>query len=142
MVNLPWTGMVYGGVHVGSSVVVLVSLLVYRRFVCRLSSKSLMLCATLVSVPHGLTQLILVTCANVSLGPSDQFLALADNAALPVLGYVAFTPTKVLVAQLCRPGVEDTLFAALMSIHNASGAASSEPGALLIQLLGVTEKKL
>mmetsp|Transcript_907 Transcript_907/g.2201 ORF Transcript_907/g.2201 Transcript_907/m.2201 type:complete len:116 (-) Transcript_907:1080-1427(-) len=56
-----------------------------------------------------------------------------------ILGQVAFLPTLVLAARLCPPGVEAVLFATLMSLYNASSTVSTELGALLTQLLGVTE---
>ena len=47
-------------------------------------------------------------------------------------------PTLVLAAAICPPGVEAALFAALMSVFNASSAASSALGGGLAALLGVT----
>lgn len=128
-----------GRVKFASSAAALFGLLIYRQFLRDVSVKTLMFWATLVSVPLGLTQLILVTRANVALGISDQIFALTDTAVLAALGYVAFMPTLVLAAQMCPPGIEGTLFAALMSIYNASGTVSNELGALVTKLLGVSE---
>ena len=108
----------------------------------RLSFKSLTLGGALVSVALGPTQLVFLVCANVALLVSDQAFALANSAVLSVLGYVPFTPNKVLAAQLCPPGVHDTAFGALMGVYNPSSAASGELRALLTTWLGVTEKNL
>lgn len=45
----------------------------------------------------------------------------------------------MLAARLCPPGIEGTLFAALMSVYNASGVVSNQLGAVLTHALGVTE---
>lgn len=128
-----------GRVRLVSSAAALFGLWLYRTYFSKLDLKTFMLWCTLISVPLSMTQVILVTRTNVSLGISDQLFALTDSAVLTALGQVAFMPTLVLAARLCPPGVEGTLFAALMSIYNASGAASSELGAVLTHALNVTE---
>jgi folate/biopterin transporter len=128
-----------GRVRLASAFAALGGLWLYQRFLKDTDIKKLMLGATLVGVPLGLTQLVLVTRANVALGISDQLFSLTDGAVLAALGQVAFMPTLVLSARLCPPGVEGTLFAALMSIYNASGATSNAVGGLLTNALGITD---
>ncbi|CAN8072108.1 unnamed protein product [Agarophyton chilense] len=128
-----------GRVRLVSSGAALLGLWLYRTYLRKLDLKVFFLWATLVSVPLSLTQVLLVTRANVALGISDQLFALSDSAVLTALGQVAFMPTLVLAARLCPPGVEGTLFAAIMSIYNGSGAVSGELGALLTTALGVTD---
>lgn len=128
-----------GRVRLVSSAAALLGLWLYRTYFNKTDLKTFMLWCTLVSVPLSMSQVILVTRANVTLGISDQLFALTDSAVLTALGQVAFMPTLVLAARLCPPGVEGTLFAALMSIYNFSGATSNELGALLTHALGVTE---
>lgn len=128
-----------GRVRLISSGAALLGLYLYRRHFSNVNLKKFMLWCTLISVPLGLTQVLLVTRANIPLGISDKVFALTDSAVLSALGQVAFMPTLVLAARLCPPGVEGTLFAALMSIYNASGAVSSELGAILTHALGITE---
>lgn len=128
-----------GLVRFVSSLSALIGLWAYNTFWKAVPLKTLMRNATLLSVPLSLTQLVLVTRANVPLGLSDRAFALADGAVLTALGQVTFMPTLVLAAQLCPPGVEGSLFAALMSVYNASGVTSSELGALLTSALGVTD---
>lgn len=128
-----------GRVRLVSSAAALIGLWMYRTYLTRVELKTFMFWCTLLSVPLSMSQVILVTRANVALGVSDQIFALADSAVLTVLGQIAFMPTLVLAARLCPPGVEGTLFAALMSVYNLSGATSTELGALLTHALGVTE---
>jgi hypothetical protein len=84
-------------------------------------------------VPLSLTQLLLVTHQNLSLGIPNEFFFLVDNTVLVVLGQIAFMPTLALAASLCPPGIEGTLFATLMSIYNASGLVSTELGGFIYQ---------
>lgn len=128
-----------GLVRLISSMSALTGLWAYNTFWKAIPLKTLMRNATLLSVPLSLTQLVLVTRANVPLGLSDRAFALVDGAVLTALGQVTFMPTLVLAAQMCPPGVEGSLFAALMSVYNASGVTSSELGALLTSALGVTD---
>lgn len=128
-----------GRIRLISSGASLFGLYLYRRYFINVDLKKFMLWCTLISVPLGLTQVLLVTRANVALGISDKLFALTDSAVLTALGQVAFMPTLVLAARLCPPGVEGTLFAALMSIYNSSGAVSNELGAILTHAFGITE---
>jgi folate/biopterin transporter len=128
-----------GRIRLASAAAALAGLFSYQRWFRKWEIKRLFLACTLVSVPLAMTQLLLVTRANVELGISDQVFALTDSAVLTALGQVAFMPTLVLAARLCPPGVEGTLFAALMSVYNASGATSNQLGGLLTRALGVTD---
>lgn len=128
-----------GRVRLVSSAASLVGVFVFRRFLRSVPTKQVMLWATIVGLPLSLTQLALVTRLNVSLGIPDRLFALTDTAVLTVLGQVSFMPTLVLAARLCPPDVEASLFAALMSVYNASGVVSNESGAALTAALGVSE---
>jgi folate/biopterin transporter len=128
-----------GRVRLASAGAALLGLWSYQRYFRHLDIKKIMLGATLASLPLALTQVLLVTRANVALGIPDKIFALTDTAVLAALGQVAFMPTLVLAARLCPPGVEGTLFAALMSVYNASGATSNELGSLLMSSLRITE---
>ena len=130
-----------GRVRLASSLAALVGVTVYRTWLKNVPVKTVILWATLLSVPLSLTQLLLVTHANRALGIPDQIFSLTDSVVLTVLGQVAFMPTLVLASSLCPPGVEGTLFATLMSIYNAAGTVSSELGAGLTSVLGITDTK-
>ena len=87
----------------------------------------------------GLTQLILVYHLNTAVGIPNELFTFGDSVVLTVLGQIAFMPTLVLAARLCPPGIEGTLFATLMSVFNGAGALGAELGALLTQVLGITD---
>jgi hypothetical protein len=130
-----------GRVRLASSLAALVGVTVYRTYLKDVPVKNVILWTSLLSVPLSLTQLLLVTHYNRVLGIPDQLFSLTDSVVLTVLGQVAFMPTLVLASSLCPPGVEGTLFATLMSIYNAAGTVSSELGAGLTSLLGITDTK-
>jgi hypothetical protein len=129
-----------GRVSLAASVASLVGVAAYRTWLKDMPVKNLIFWTTLISVPLSLTQLLLVTHYNRQIGIPDTMFALTDTVVLTVLGQIAFMPTLVLAASLCPPGVEGTLFATLMSIYNAAGTVSSELGAGLTSLLGVTDQ--
>ena len=85
------------------------------------------------------TQLLLVTGASRAAGIPDAAFVLADAAVLAALGQAAFMPVLVLAARLCPPGVEASLFAALMSVLNGGSAAGGALGGALTSALGVGE---
>lgn len=128
-----------GQVRLVGSLASLAGVLAFRYTLKDKPIKSVILWTTLLSVPLGLTQVLLTSHVNRQLGIPDKFFALTDTVVLSVLGQIAFMPTLVLAAKLCPPGVEGTLFATLMSIFNLSSTVSSELGAALTSFLGVTE---
>ncbi|KAJ1404298.1 folate-biopterin transporter, partial [Ochromonadaceae sp. CCMP2298] len=128
-----------GRVRLASSAAALAGVLAYRTWFKNVPVRDLIFWTTLVSVPLGLTQVLLTTHYNRVLGIPDELFSLTDSVVLTVLGQVAFMPVLALAASLCPPGVEGTLFATLMSIYNAAGALGSELGAGLTSVLGITD---
>ena len=111
----------------------------YNQYLRRVAIKDVLLWTSLISVPLGLTQLILISHYNRELGIPDGVFVFGDDVVLSILGQIAFLPTLVLAAKLCPPGVEAVLFAVLMSIYNGASTVGTEVGAALTKILGVTE---
>ena len=111
----------------------------YNQYLRRVAIKDVLLWTSLISVPLGLTQLILISHYNRELGIPDGAFVFGDDVVLSILGQIAFLPTLVLAAKLCPPGVEAVLFATLMSIYNGASTVGTEVGAALTKCLGVTE---
>lgn len=128
-----------GQVRLVGSLASLAGVVAFRFFLKDKPIKSIILWTTLLSVPLGLTQVLLTSHVNRGLGIPDKFFALTDTAVLSALGQIAFMPTLVLAAKICPPGVEGTLFATLMSIFNLSSTVSAELGAGLTSMLGVSD---
>ena len=136
--ELGFTPEFLGRVALARSVAALVGVGVYNGYLKKVPLKKMFFWSAVVGTALGLTQLMLVTGYNREIGISDQFFSLGDTVVLTVLGEVSFLPVLVLAAKICPEGVEATLFAALMSVFNAGGAASGALGAALTSYLGVT----
>ncbi len=128
-----------GRVRLVTSLAALVGIFVYQKYLKSVSFRHILGWSMVLSTLLGLTSLILVTHANRTLGIDDYWFSLGDSLILTVMGQIAFMPVLVLSARLCPDGIEATFFALLMSIWNLAGLLSHEFGALLTQLLGVTE---
>jgi folate/biopterin transporter len=130
-----------GKVRLVSSFTALLGVLLYRSTLKNWRIKDVIFWSALLSIPLGLSQVLLTTHWNRTLGIPDELFVLGDSAVLAALGQIAFMPTLVLAAKLCPPGAEGTVFASLMSIYNFSGTVASELGALLTSTLGVVDGK-
>jgi len=128
-----------GRVRVVTAISSLFGVWLYNQYLRRVPIKDVLYWTTLLSVPLGLTQLLLISHYNRVLGIPDGAFVFGDDVALSILGELAFLPTLVLAARLCPPGVEAVLFATLMSIYNGASTVGTEVGAALTKVLGVTE---
>jgi folate/biopterin transporter len=109
----------------------------FNAYLRRVPLRTIFVGVTWASAVAGLTQLVLVTRANLALGLSDKLFVAGDSVLLTALGRIALMPCLVLAARICPPGVEGALFAALMSLSNAGGGAGELIGAALTARLGV-----
>jgi folate/biopterin transporter len=138
--ELGFTPEFLGRVRLVTSFASLLGVWLFQRFLKTIPFHQIFIWTTLVSSLLGLTALILVTHTNRSIGIDDHWFALGDSLILTVMGQLTFMPVLVLAARLCPPGIEATLFALLMSVLNLSGLVSKEGGAILTQLLGITDR--
>ena len=129
----------FGRVGLVSAVASLGGIWLYNSYLKTKPIKDILFWSSIVSAPLGMSELLLITHANRSLGIPDGAFVFGDDVVLSVLGEIAFLPTLVLAARLCPPGVEAVLFATLMSINNGAATLGTEIGALLTKQLGVTE---
>lgn len=128
-----------GRVRLVTSIAALIGVWLFQRFFKAVPFRQIFGWSTVISAALGMTMLLLVTHTNRSLGIDDHWFSLGDSLILTVMGQIAFMPVLVLSARLCPAGVEATLFALLMSIHNIAGFISYESGAWLMNVLGITE---
>jgi folate/biopterin transporter len=129
-----------GRVKLVTAVASLVGVGVYNSYLQDVPLRTVFFWTIVMGTVLGLTQLLLVTGINQSLGISNEWFSIGDSLVLTVLGQVSFMPILVLAARLCPPGVEATLFATLMSISNGGAVLGGLTGAALTQLLGVTSE--
>lgn len=130
----------FGRVRLVTAAAGLFGVWAYQNYLRRVPIPDILFWTTIISTPLGLSQLLLVTHLNRTLGIPDGIFVFGDDVALAILGQIAFLPTLVLAARICPPGVEAVLFATLMSIFNGASALGTEFGALLTKVLGVTEQ--
>ncbi|GBG88639.1 hypothetical protein CBR_g48170, partial [Chara braunii] len=127
-----------GRVRLVTSVASLAGVAVYNTWLKSLPLGKVFLWTTIIGTLLGLTQLLLVTGVNRTLGISDEWFAVGDSLILAVLGQISFMPILVLAARVCPEGIEATLFATLMSISNGAGLTGNVLGGAVTRLLGVT----
>jgi folate/biopterin transporter len=137
--ELGFTPEFLGRVRLVTSLASLLGVWLFQRFLKTVPFRQIFIWTTVFSSLLGLTALLLVTHTNRLLGIDDHWFALGDSLVLTVMGQLTFMPVLVLAARMCPPGIEATLFALLMSVLNLSGLVSKEGGAILTQLLGVTD---
>jgi folate/biopterin transporter len=128
-----------GSVRFGTSIAGLFGVWLFQRYLRHIPLRKIFFWSTVIATLLGLTSLVLVNHWNRALGISDHWFSFGDSLILTVAGRIAFMPVLVLAARLCPEGVEATLFALLMSAINISGLISTQLGAGLTYLLGVTE---
>ncbi|NMG18580.1 folate/biopterin family MFS transporter [Brasilonema bromeliae] len=128
-----------GRVHLVTSIALLVGVWIFQRFLKTVPFRVIFAWSTVLSAVLGMTTLVLVTHTNRALGIDDHWFSLGDSFILSVMGRIAFLPVMVLAARLCPPGIEATLFALLVSVHNLGGLVSQQFGAVLMYWLGITE---
>ncbi|KAL7435411.1 hypothetical protein ACHAXH_006384 [Discostella pseudostelligera] len=117
----------------------LVGVWLYNQYLRRVAIKDVLFWTSLISVPLGMTNLLLISHYNRELGIPDGAFIFGDDVISSILGEMAFLPTLVLAARLCPPGVEAVLFATLMSIYNFASTVGTEVGAALTKVLHVSE---
>jgi folate/biopterin transporter len=129
-----------GRVRLVTSLAALGGIWIFQRFLKAVPVRIIFLWSTVISAVLGLTTLILVTHSNRAIGIDDHWFSLGDSLILTVMGQIAYMPVLVLAVRLCPPGIEATLFALLMSVNNLAGLLSHETGAVLMQVLGISEQ--
>ncbi len=128
-----------GTVRFFTSLAGLAGVWIFQRFLKDIPMQRIFLWTTIISTVLGMTSLVLISHANRSWGIDDRWFSLGDSLILTVAGRIAYMPVLILAARLCPVGIEATLFAMLMSVMNLAALCSSQLGAGLTYLLGVTE---
>ena len=128
-----------GRLRLVTSAAAIAGIWLFQRFFKTVPFRTIFGWTILLSALLGLTSLLLVTHTNRALGIEDHWFSLGDSLILTVMGQIAYMPILVLAARICPEGVEATLFALLMSVLNLARLISHEGGALLTNVLGITD---
>lgn len=116
----------------------LFGLLIYNLWLKKFPYRQLLLASIFISVIVSVTPLILLFRLNLQLGIPDQWFCLGDTALMAAIGRISLMPLLVLGAETCPPNIEATLYAFLMSTLNIGSLLSTNLGALITWMLGVT----
>lgn len=129
-----------GRVNLATSVAGLAGIWLFQRKLKAVPFRTIFGWSAVISAALGMTALLLVTHANRTLGIDDHWFSLGDSVILTAMGKIAHMPILVLAARICPIGVEATLFALLMSVHNLGGILSYQLGGILTDCLGITQE--
>eukprot|EP00741_Cyanophora_paradoxa_P006865 tig00001056_g6640.t1 len=129
---------VLGYVNLSRSIAHLAGVALYRRFFYRHSFVRIVVGGVVVGTAMRLTQLLLVTRANLALGIPDEVFVVGDSAILAAVMQFCALPLMAACALLCPPGVEGSVFALIMSCNKLAHMLSDYLGAGLTWALGIT----
>lgn len=87
-----------------------------------------------------LTDLVLVKRINLEYGIPDKWFVLGASAFVEAIGQFKILPFTVLLAQLCPPGSEASVFAFFASAQTVAGLTSGYLGVALANHLKITAK--
>ena len=136
--ELGFTPAEFGMLDVMGHIVSIVGIMIYKRYLRRVSFQKIFGTALLLSFLLENTMLILVLHVNRQMGIPDYVFAFIERITITLVGQFITMPMVVLGARLCPPGVEGSLYALLMSITNIGGVVAEEWGSLLTNMFGVT----
>jgi Na+/melibiose symporter-like transporter len=127
----------FGRLSTLSSVMGIIGVLVFRKFLLRLPLRRLLKGIIVASILLSLPTLGLVYRWYEPLHVSPHFFAMADTLISAPLTEIGFLPLLVLVARVCPKGLEATVFALLASLMNIGLAVSDLGGAALVSFFDV-----
>jgi uncharacterized membrane protein YhdT len=87
-----------------------------------------------------LTDIIIVKRINVEWGIPDKWFVLGASAFVEAIGQFKILPFTVLLAQLCPPGSEASVFAFFASAQTIAGLTNGYLGVALANYLQITAK--
>ena len=131
-----------GTIGLVGSVCTLLGVFLFDATLKKTKFRPIFLWSTIVSAVLGLSQLILVFRINEQYGIPSELFCLGESAVLSIIGWITTMPILVLASRLCPEGMEGTMYALIMSINNLGGIVGTQVGAVVTELLGVTEKNL
>merc|ERR1719272_1509113 len=85
-----------------------------------------------------LADVILLSRLNVKLGIPDKAFVLGSSTLQTIVSQWMWMPGVVILSQLCRKGMEATMYALLAGCHNLGNTIASNCGAYVLLLLGST----
>eukprot|EP00899_Mesostigma_viride_P016275 jgi/Mesvir1/24649/Mv21954-RA.2 len=117
----------------------LLGTVIYNRYLKGCGMRRIFFWSHVAMAATTLPDLMLATRLNLALGIPDQAFAVGSSSLHEMVTMFKFMPFLVLSAKLCPPGIEGTLFAVFMSVHNFGATCSGYLSAWLALALGIDE---
>lgn len=118
----------------------IIGMLVYNTYLQHYEFKKILISTTIICAVISLSQLLLVTRVNKSIGIPDEFFAILCTFIVQLIGEINILPILVLCCKICPKNIEGSLYAMLMSTMNFGAMLSRQSGGLLMLFLGITQK--
>merc|ERR1719409_962534 len=112
-------------------------MVLYTKYMRDWNYRSLLIMSNLLISVLSLTDLVIFSRRNLSVGIPDTWFVLGSSASASLVQNWQAMPTIVIMSQLCPKGMEATMYALLAGCHNLGGAISSYFGAYVLHLLKV-----
>ena len=119
----------------------LIGMALYNVWLKDFSFKKLLVCSTILCMVINLTQVLLVSRVNSSIGIPDEAFAIGCSFVVQITAELNMMPLLVLCCKVCPKNIEGSLYALLMSTWNFGLMVSGQVGGLLLMALGITDKE-
>jgi len=119
------------------SVLSLVGIMTYERFLSRYSYRYLLVITNVVVSCLNFLDIIFYTRKNVEWGIPDHAFVLGTSVLSNIIGQWQWMPQVIILSYLCPKRMEATMYALLAGCHNLGNTVASSGGALLLDRLGV-----
>ena len=117
-----------------------IAILLYSAFLSKVNLKKFYSTAILVNVPLTLCMLILLLRINLQYQIPDKLFVALDTFLYEFNLEMAQIPILALLSRLCPKNIEAIVFAIFIAVLNLGVSLSSELGAAIITMLGVTDQ--
>jgi len=134
-----FTPQVMGALQGVGAVGLFFGVVVYNKYLTRLSYRRIFLLAQLAIALYNLSDYILVKRWNLSIGVPDIVFILGDDAFGVLVGRFFMMPMLVLSSKVCPDNLEGTLFAMLMALANFGSTVGEFFGATMTEMLGIKD---
>jgi folate/biopterin transporter len=118
-----------------SSVMSLVGIFTYQRYMQNWSYRSLLLMTNLVLSVLSISDILILTRWNVRVGIPDYMMVVGGSIFQSVIAQWMWMPGVVILSQLCPKGMEATMYALLAGCHNLGNTIAANTGAAVLQWL-------
>ena len=113
-----------GQLRLANSCASVLGIYIFNKYLRNVPFKKILFWSSIICFVLGLTQILLVTRANVALGIPDKLFCLGDSLIIQTFAEINMMPLLVLACRLCPKNIEGTMYALMMSIYNFGGMVS------------------